>query len=503
MKMHRYIAAILVFGLAQFSWSSPIMVKTPTMEKDKQTLQYGSPSSAGMDDRVNELIDQVVEASLAARETSGAVVLVARRGVIVHEKAYGYRSIIPTQEKMTTDTIFDLASVTKCVATASAVLKLVELGKVRLNDPVYQYIAEWKNAPEDKKTLEDIDKLRRFVRQGLVKIEPGFTVSENTSTSAIALLKSAKEKPTELWKRLWSQGDLRLAEKFFDDYVAARTYDREAVTLKHLLTHTSGLDAYDNYYLKFPARHARQAIVQNIAQRPLRAPAGKQFIYSDLGYITLGEIVERVSGMSLDAFCRKFLYEPLGMKDTMFNPPPDLHPRVAPSEWRVPPAGAKDAAVKQKYMIRGEVHDGNAFVQDGVSGHAGLFSTAHDLAVFVQMLLQGGSYGNARVFSPLTVRGMTTPQVKLDDGTLRGYGWDVSSSYSSLRGDIFRTGFGHTGWTGTSIWCVPEENCFIIILTNRCHPDGSGNVSALRAKVANVVAASIIESDSEPNAQDE
>ncbi|GIX45368.1 MAG: hypothetical protein KatS3mg130_1776 [Candidatus Sumerlaea sp.] len=190
------------------------------------------------------------------------------------------------------------------------------------------------------------------------------------------------------------------------------------------------------------------------------------------------------------------------MHDTMFNPPKSLLPRIAPTEWRLrPEPQAKQqksgvAPQPQKYMIRGEVHDGNAFVQNGISGHAGLFSTAHDLAIFAQMLLNGGQYGNVRIFSPLTVRAMISDQARLKDGTKRGYGWDIASGYSSQRGDIFTTGFGHTGWTGTSLWAVPEEELIIIVLTSRCHPDGTGDVGPLRAKIANVVASSIVEPNS-------
>ncbi|MCX7625991.1 MAG: serine hydrolase [Candidatus Sumerlaeaceae bacterium] len=459
------------------------------------TLRYAMPSQVGMDDALGSRIDRVVENSLSKRETSGAVVLVLRRGAIVHEKAYGWRAVVPSKEEMTTDTIFDLASLTKCVATASAVMKLVEMGELRLGDAVKKYIPEWTNTPEEKARLAAYDKLNRFIRQRVLRVQPMLEATQDNSTSATELARSLKENPLQLWRQLWRNGELKLSEKFWDDVVAKSTVDREAVTLRHLLTHTSGLDAYDNYHVKFPQGDARKAMINDIARRPLRAPAGEKFIYSDLGYITLGEIVERVSGMDLNHFCRKYLYEPLGMRDTMFNPPKELLARIAPSEWRIPTSKASDALVREKYMIRGEVHDGNAFVQNGISGHAGLFSTAHDLAIFAQMLLQGGAYGNTRIFGPLTVRAMTSPQVNLPDGTRRGYGWDVSSDYSHQRGDIFASGFGHTGWTGTSLWAVPEENLAIIILTNRCHPDGSGNVSALRAKIANVVAASILVSD--------
>ncbi len=497
--MFRKAAAIIIMSLAlassHLAWGSE-MISSSTQPKKQavEDLRYGEPQQVSMDPSLGTKIDAVVDQALKENATSGAVVLVARRGVIVHEKAYGLRAIIPQREEMTTDTIFDLASLTKCVATASAVVKLMEMGKLRFGDAVKEYLPEWKNTPEEKARLAAADKLQRLIRQRVLRVEPSFRLSEDESTAARAIIRDLKEQPEMLWRRLWKQGEFRLSQKAWEELFERGTYDRESVTIRHLLTHSSGLDAYDNYYLRFPEGSARKKIIEDIARRPLRAAPGTRFIYSDLGYITLGEIVKRVSGMDLNAFCRKHLYEPLGMRDTMFNPPEELRPRIAPSEWRVPPKSPQ-ARVREKYMIRGEVHDGNAFIQDGISGHAGLFSTAHDLAIFCQMLLQGGSYNGVRVFSPLTVKAMISPQLSLPDGTRRGYGWDVSSAYSHQRGDIFQSGFGHTGWTGTSIWAVPQENVFIIILTNRCHPDGTGNVSPLRAKIANVVAASILESD--------
>lgn len=483
------VVSMLLPPLGAWSMSSSEL----SSQKTPGTLRYGRPADAGMDNSLNELIDRVVASSLERNETSGAVVLVLRRGVIVHEKAYGWRSVVPDREAMTTDTIFDLASLTKCVATATAVMKLVENGSIRLGDPVKKYIPEWTNSPEEKAKLNAYEKLQRLIRQGVLGVQPLVELTENTSAALTS--KTGRGEAVDLWKQLWRGGDVRMSSKFWEEFLTAKTYDRESITLRHLLTHTSGLDPYDNYYLKFPEGDARKAIIADIARRPLRAAPGEKFIYGDLGFITLAEIVEKVSGLDLDQFCRRNIYEPLGMLDTMFNPPSKLLPRIAPSEWRYPAGKSSKALVRKKYMIRGEVHDGNAFVQKGISGHAGLFSTAHDLAIFAQMMLQEGAYGNVRVLSPLTVRAMISPQVSLPDGTRRGFGWDVSSDYSHQRGDIFTSGFGHTGWTGTSLWAVPEEKLAIIVLTNRCHPDGSGNVSALRAKVANVVAASILESD--------
>lgn len=349
----------------------------------------------------------------------------ARHGSVVFEQAFGNRAIQPNLEPMTTDTIFDTASLTKPVATASAVLRLAETGKLRLQDPVAEYLPEWG-------------------RQG----EGHFARSE--------------------------------------------------ARVRHLLTHTAGLDPFERYYLRWTADEAPERILRDIATRPLCAPPGKQFIYSDLGFIALGHLVERVTGESLAEYCRREIFAPLAMHDTMFTPPPALWPRIAPTEWRSAEEGEGGTAQEEiknpdsRTMTRGKVHDGNAAVLDGVSGHAGLFSTARDLARFCQMLLDGGRCGTVHIFSPLTIQAATTDQARLCSGEKRGYGWDIETPFSIQRGDLFTTGFGHTGWTGCSIWIVPEEDLFILLMTNRVHPDGSGDANRVRAAVANVVAGSLM-----------
>lgn len=469
---------------------------------DPSPLPSADPAEVGMDTAQLARIDQVMAKAMDDRQVSGGVVLVARKGRTVFEKAYGYRSVVPTTEPATLDTIYDLASLTKPTATATAIMKLAEQGKLRLNDPVSAYLPEWKNTPEEKARLQEIARLKRLVAQGGVKLNPNMLVIGDIKTTPITGKKGPKETPAQLWKKAFHDGRIRLNSRFVEDVLSLDDFDREEVTLRQLLTHTAGLDPYDNYYQKFPGRESRKAVIQNIAQRKLQQRPGEKFVYSDLGYITLGEIAERVSGMDLNTFLRREVYGPLGMRDTMYCPPAELLPRIAPTEWRTEPGAGAEKAVKgkksapaneRKYMIRGEVHDGNALVQNGISGHAGLFSTARDLSVFCQMLLNGGQYDGVLMFSPLTVRAMTTDQAQLPGGEKRGFGWDIRSQYSGQRGDLLPSGFGHTGWTGTSIWVVPEEQLFIIILTNRVHPDGSGDAGPLRSKIANVVAGSILQ----------
>jgi len=447
-----------------------------------------APQAIGIDgEKLEAGIDTAFARAMEDRQLSGGVCLVLRRGHVVFEKAYGHRSVVGTTEAATLDTIYDLASLTKPVATASAVMKLVEQGKLRARDTVKTHIAEWKNSPEEAEQSSEVARLKRYLRAGALR--PGGQLFEVTDSLTTVAPGGAplRESPMTLWDKMVSDGRVRLSDKAGEDLLQFPPTDRESITLRHLLTHTSGLEPFERYYLRWPERTARGKIMADIVTRKLAVAPGERFIYSDLGFITLAEIVERVSGQSLAEFTRREIFEPLGMRDTMFNPPAELRDRIAPTEWKEHSHGGA-----QRTMLRGEVHDGNAWIQDGISGHAGLFSTAGDLAIFCQMLLNGGEVGDVRIFSPVTVAAMTRDQAQLNSGELRGLGWDISTSYSGQRGDLFATGYGHTGWTGTSLWLVPEEQIAIIILTNRVHPDGSGDAGPLRGKVANVVAGSIL-----------
>jgi uncharacterized protein YbbC (DUF1343 family)/CubicO group peptidase (beta-lactamase class C family) len=367
------------------------------------------PPAAGLDAaRLGRIADLVNEA-IAANATPGAVVVVGRGDQVVYRQAFGHRAIEPAVETMTTDTIFDLASLTKVVATTTAVMMLVEDGRVRLNDRVAAYI-------------------KGFERYG--------------------------------------KGD---------------------ITVRHLLTHVSGLRPDLDMSLEFASYD--EAIARAVEETPTSAP-GERFVYSDINFFLLGEIVHRVSGKTLDEFCRTRIFEPLGMRDTMFNPPAGLAPRIAPTEkctqygWPCDQPGGT--------ILRGVVHDPTARRMLGVAGHAGLFSTAADLSIFCRMLLDGGRAGAVRILSPMTVAKMTSP-VSLPGGQARGLGWDMDSTYSSNRGELLPLGsFGHTGFTGTSLWIDPLTKTWIVFLSNRVHPDGKGDVTPLRARVATVVAAAII-----------
>ncbi len=373
--------------------------------------------AAGIDLARLDAIPALVEQAIADKKLPGAVVLVGRGDRVVYQKAIGQRAVAPAPEAMTLDTIFDLASLTKVVATTTSVMKLVEDGRIRLSDRVSDYI-------------------------------PGF-----------------------------------------------ERHNKANITVRHLMMHTSGLRP--DLDLAEPWTGADTAIALAVDEVPTSAP-GERFVYSDINYELLGAIVRRVSGLPLDEFAAARIFGPLGMKDTMFLPPASLLPRIAPTEKCTPygwPCEGPDLK-----MLRGVVHDPTARRMNGVAGHAGLFSTAADLSIFCRMLLNGGRGSNgARILAPLTVAKMTTPASAPGDPNVRGLGWDIDSSYSSNRGELMPIGsFGHTGFTGTSLWIDPVTKVFVVFLSNRVHPDGKGDVTPLRARVATVVASAI--TDAAPDA---
>jgi len=354
-------------------------------------------------------IATLVTEAIARRELPGAVVLAGRGDEILFHAAFGRRAIEPSNEAMTEDTIFDLASLTKVVATTPSVMQLVEAGKIRLADPVARFIPE-------------------FGR-----------------------------------------------------------YRKDTITIGHLLTHTSGLRPDLELEAEFSG--AEEAVRRAVEEVPL-APPGERFIYSDINFFLLGDIVRRASGEPLNQYASRHVFAPLGMTETTFLPPASLRSRIAPTErcaalaW---PCGPADIP-----FLRGIVHDPTARRMDGVAGHAGLFSTASDLSRYCRMLLAGGRLGSVRVLSAATVARMIAPSTPAGMRDVRGLGWDIDSSYSANRGELFPIGsFGHTGFTGTSLWLDPESKSYVIFLSNRVHPDGKGDVTPLRGKVATVAAAAL------------
>jgi uncharacterized protein YbbC (DUF1343 family)/CubicO group peptidase (beta-lactamase class C family) len=338
-------------------------------------------------------VDKLVQQQIDDDAITGAVLLVGHGGQVVHQKAFGLRSVSPHSDAMTLDTIFDLASLTKVVATAPSVMTLVQQGRLRIEDPVFRYLPE-------------------FGANG-----------------------------------------------------------KDAITVRHLLTHYSGLKP--DLDLTIPWE-GRETAFRMADEEKLQAPPGAQFVYSDINFIVLGELVQRLSGMPLERYAEANVFEPLGMKHTRFLPPASWGPKIA-----------ETLSIDHKRVLRGTVQDPTAERMGGVAGQAGVFSTAGDLAIYAQAMID-----RKTILAPDIIEKMTTPQQPPNATEVRGLGWDIDSSFSTNRGDLLPVGsFGHTGFTGTSIWIDPYTNTYIILLTNTVHPRPSAfPIISLRARVANAVA---------------
>jgi uncharacterized protein YbbC (DUF1343 family)/CubicO group peptidase (beta-lactamase class C family) len=278
---------------------------------------------------------------------------------------------------------------------------------------------------------------------------------------------------------LAERGKLRVEDPVGKYLPAFAANGKQDITIEQLLLHRGGLIA-DNA-IGDSANGPDEAIRQVMNLSPVAEP-GTKFIYTDVGYIVLGEVVRAVSGRPLDEFAREEIFAPLRMADAGYRPAGSLAARVAPTERR-----------EGRWMV-GEVHDPRAFALGGVAGHAGLFGTADDLARYCRMILGGGQLDGTRILSEATVRAMTTPRPMPDGSDARTYGFDVDTPYSSPRGDRFPRGtsFGHTGFTGTMFWMDPATRAFVILLTNSVHPGGKGNVIALRRYVSTAAAEALI-----------
>jgi uncharacterized protein YbbC (DUF1343 family)/CubicO group peptidase (beta-lactamase class C family) len=304
-------------------------------------------------------------------------------------------------------------------------------------------------------------------------------MTEDTIFDAASLTKVLAGTPAILL--LVERGQVRLDDPVVRYIPEFGSHGKESITIRQLLTHTSGLRP--DIGLK-PDWEGSEACLRLCCEEKLQARPGEKVIYSDTGLILAGEIVRRVTSRSLDDFVRRELYEPLRMGDTGFNPPHAKLARIAPTE------------VEQGVPVRGVVHDPRARRMGGVAGHAGLFFTASDVARFARMMLRSGELEGVRVFRPETVRLMTSVQTPAQVEVRRGLGWDVDSPYSGPRGQWFPLGsYGHTGWTGTSLWIDPFSETFVIFLSNRNHPDERGSVVPLRARLGTLAAEAIKDFD--------
>jgi uncharacterized protein YbbC (DUF1343 family)/CubicO group peptidase (beta-lactamase class C family) len=383
-RMEAWLSSVLSLSLLSFA---------ATLAAGPATAQEPPNAKAPVDFAA---VDKLVQQQVDDEAITGAVLIVGHGGQITHQKAFGFRSLSPRPDPMTLDTVFDLASLTKVVATAPSVMRLVQQGHLRLEDPVFRHLPE-------------------FGANG-----------------------------------------------------------KEAVTVRHLLTHYSGLKP--DLDLTIPWE-GRETAFRMANEEKLQAPPGAQFVYSDINFIVLGELVQRLSGMTLERYAETNIFDPLGMTHTRYLPPASWTPKIA-----------ETLSLDHKRVLRGLVQDPTAERMGGAAGHAGVFSTAGDLAIYAQAMID-----RKTILAPDIIEKMTTPQQPPNATEVRGLGWDIDSSFSANRGALLPVGsFGHTGFTGTSIWIDPYTNTYIILLTNSVRPRPPGvPVVSLRGRVATAVAVAL------------
>ena len=316
---------------------------------------------------------------------------------------------------------------------------------------------------------------KAFGRRAIVPSSEPMT--EDTIFDAASMTKVLATTPALMI--LYERGALKLDEPIATYLPEFSRGGKEPITVRHLLTHTSG---FKRALSRTPDWSDLKKAIQSLgAEQPSSSP-GTVFAYSDINFIILGAVVERVSGMALDKFAAQEIYAPLKMHDTCFLPSAAKRSRIAPTEK------------VGREVLRGKVHDPKAQRMGGVAGHAGVFTTASDLARFSRMLLNGGKLDGVRILKPETVRLMTTVQTPDSVEARRGLGWDIDSEFSRPRGNIFPIGsYGHTGFTGVCLWIDPFSKTFWMFLSNRVHPDSSGNIYALQKKLATLAAEALVD----------
>ena len=363
-------------------------------------IEKARPEEVFMRKDLSRTLDSIMNAGILNGAAPGGSLAVGRYGRIVHMKGYGRLDTASASAAVDENTIYDMASLTKVIATTTASMILEEQGLLDLDRTVASYL-------------------------------PGFN-----------------------------------------------SPDKTAITVRMIVTHRGGLEAFAALYKTFKGR---EQYLAQINARPLKSAPGTATVYSDWDMILQQLIIERITGQPLDSFVDDHVFRPLGMTSTMFNPDVSLLPRIAPTEIDTARGG----------LVHGKVHDENAWAMGGVAGHAGLFSTARDLSVFAQMILNGGSYNDTRIVKPETLARWTAPQ---SNGSSRALGWDTPSKGSSS-GDYFSPrSFGHTGFTGTSIWIDPEKGLFVILLTNRVDPTRDNNRHVpLRRAVADAAQMAVLD----------
>jgi len=408
----KILSAVLIFLMIPFCFNYSLSgvgehvrhdaKDAPQLIKYKGILSSQDKGSLKIHNNRNkfEAVDSIINASIADTAFPDAVLLVQKDGRIIHEKAFGYYTYDPSSGKVSVNTMYDMASLTKVIATTTATMICYDRGLFKLDDKVAKYL-------------------------------PKFGVN-----------------------------------------------GKENVTIRNLLVHDSGMMPDIRSYKAYDSvENKEQAVMNEIFNDSLVYPTGTKMVYSDLNFILMGKIIEKLTGTTLDKFCEKNIFRPLGMESTMFNPPKSLVKRIAPTEidnyWR-------------HRLIRGTVHDETSQLLGGVAGHAGLFSTAGDLAKLLQMLLQKGIYHGRRYIKASTVEMFVKKQSDLSS---RALGWDVKSPHYSSAGKLFSdVSYGHTGFTGTSVWTDPTRNLILIFLTNRVYPTRDNlKILRVRPKVSNAV----------------
>lgn len=396
--MARFVLPVLLL-LVACAPRAPVP-RAPERLPAMRTLAPAQPSTVGMSRALNARLDSIVQAGIAGGATPGAALAVGRYGRLVYLRGSGRLDWAAGAAPVTDSTIYDLASLTKVVATTTAAMLLEDEGRLGLDRPVSSYL-------------------------------PGLNAA-----------------------------------------------DKAAITVRQILTHTGGFEAFAPLYKEF---RGREQYLEQINARPLAYAPGTKTVYSDWDFILMQLVIEQITGKPLDRFVEERIFRPLGMRDTGFRPGSSRRARIAPTEVQPFRGG----------LLRGVVHDENAWAIGGVAGHAGLFSSARDLAIFAQMLLNGGEYGGVRILQPATVARWTARQ---NAGSSRALGWDTPAGTSSAGRYFSPRSFGHTGFTGTSIWIDPERSVFVVLLTNRVNPTRDNKkVAPLRRAVADAVQESILD----------
>jgi len=353
-----------------------------------------------MSGNLGTTLDSILAVAVREHAAPGASLAVGRYGRLVHLRGYGRLDTAVASAPVDTNTIYDMASLTKVIATTTAAMILEEQGLLDLDRTVASYLPAF-NAP-----------------------------------------------------------------------------DKAGITMRMVMTHRGGLEAFAALYKTFSGR---EQYLEQINQRPLKSVPGTQTVYSDWDMILTQLVIEKITGTPLDRFVDDKIFRPLGMTSTMFTPDSSLKVRIAPTEIDTARGG----------LVWGKVHDENAYAMGGIAGHAGLFSTARDLSVFAQMLLNGGAYDSVRIVKAATIARWTAPQGR---GSSRALGWDTPSPNSSAGRYFSQRSFGHTGFTGTSIWIDPTRDLFVILLTNRVDPTReTSRYVPLRRAVADAVQQSILD----------